>query len=81
MEASPPTNNRHTRPTNVKRGEEVEEEVDNLKCNLDKAQMSIAPPHNNSPHTKEEGDSIPKVGEAEEAVVEEGEARKARTPT
>ena len=39
------------------------------------------PPHNNSPHTKEEGDSIPKVGEAEEAVVEEGEARKARTPT
>ena len=66
MEASPLTNNQHTHPTNVKRGEEVEEVVDKIKCNSDKAQMCIVPRHSNSPNTKDEADNIPKEGEEEE---------------
>ena len=82
MEASPLTNNQHTRPTNVKRGEAVEEGVDRIKCNLDKAQMYIVPRHSNSPNTKDEADNIPKEGvEEAEAVVAVDVEETTRTPT
>ena len=81
MEASPPTNN-PTHPTNVRRGEEAEDEADKITCNSDRAQMYTSPRHSNSPNTKAGAATITKE-EVEEAEADEAEdvEKIPRTPT